>query len=493
MAEAVSVQPRVTPGAITCSVIAIFTLVRMGVLTSGLAPLSMDEAQYWLWSRDLDFGYFSKPPLLAWIIAGTTSICGDGEACIRAASPLLHAGTALLLFGIGRYLFDVQVGAWSAVTYIALPGVSVSGVVASTDAPLLFFWALALYALVRLRHEDHFKWWALMGFAIGLGTLSKYAMLFFVLGLALWVLFTAHGRKVMLSRGALLALSIAGAIVLPNILWNATHAFVSVTHVADTMAVREARFSMNDALDFVAAQAGIFGPILFVLLVCAVARPATTCHTQARFLAYFWAPVLLLMTAQAFLSRAHANWAATAYIAATPTVVAWCLSRQWTGALRVSWALHLIAAAVLYNYEAVAQNLGITLNRKIDPAVRTRSWDQAGVWTSALRAQFPNDTFLFDERHAFTVLSYYTAPHPNALMWNPVGQVNNHFEMTASLAAPSSGSFIYITRRPTADAVAPYFGQTEPLGRWTKTAYPDHDLTLNAFRLTGFRGYNRPK
>ena len=28
-----------------------------------------DEAQYWLWSQDLDYGYFSKPPLLAWVIA----------------------------------------------------------------------------------------------------------------------------------------------------------------------------------------------------------------------------------------------------------------------------------------------------------------------------------------------------------------------------------------------------------------------------------------
>ena len=27
-----------------------------------------DEAQYWLWSKELDFGYFSKPPFLAWAI-----------------------------------------------------------------------------------------------------------------------------------------------------------------------------------------------------------------------------------------------------------------------------------------------------------------------------------------------------------------------------------------------------------------------------------------
>ena len=37
--------------------------------TGGIrAELYPDEAQYWLWSRTLDFGYFSKPPMVAWTI-----------------------------------------------------------------------------------------------------------------------------------------------------------------------------------------------------------------------------------------------------------------------------------------------------------------------------------------------------------------------------------------------------------------------------------------
>ena len=35
-----------------------------------------DEAQYWLWSNDLSLGYYSKPPLLPWIIAFITLIFG---------------------------------------------------------------------------------------------------------------------------------------------------------------------------------------------------------------------------------------------------------------------------------------------------------------------------------------------------------------------------------------------------------------------------------
>ena len=42
--------------------------LRLVALTLNGTNLFFDEAQYWTWSQDLDFGYYSKPPLIAWII-----------------------------------------------------------------------------------------------------------------------------------------------------------------------------------------------------------------------------------------------------------------------------------------------------------------------------------------------------------------------------------------------------------------------------------------
>ena len=53
------------------------------VATNGL-NLYVDEAQYWYWAQHLAWGYYSKPPVIAAIIAGTTSVCGDGELCVRS-------------------------------------------------------------------------------------------------------------------------------------------------------------------------------------------------------------------------------------------------------------------------------------------------------------------------------------------------------------------------------------------------------------------------
>ncbi|MCB1460735.1 MAG: glycosyltransferase family 39 protein, partial [Nitratireductor sp.] len=41
--------------------------------------LFFDEAQYWAWGKEPAFGYFSKPPLLAWIIGLVTAIFGNSE------------------------------------------------------------------------------------------------------------------------------------------------------------------------------------------------------------------------------------------------------------------------------------------------------------------------------------------------------------------------------------------------------------------------------
>src|SRR5258705_8486323 len=85
--------------------IAGLTLVRLVTLFSTPLELYPDEAQYWLWSRALDFGYYSKPPVIAWAIWATTSLGGDAEPWVRLSAPLFQAGAALIVFAIARRLY----------------------------------------------------------------------------------------------------------------------------------------------------------------------------------------------------------------------------------------------------------------------------------------------------------------------------------------------------------------------------------------------------
>src|SRR5262245_55287156 len=124
IAEATSSRTFAAPGfLLTVLLLGALTIVRFIGLHYSVVDLFFDESQYWSWSRELAFGYFSKPPLLAWIIAGATAVCGNGEACVRAASPLLYFGTSLLIYAIAEQLYDARTAFWSALSFALLPGV----------------------------------------------------------------------------------------------------------------------------------------------------------------------------------------------------------------------------------------------------------------------------------------------------------------------------------------------------------------------------------
>ena len=94
---------------------------RLYVLFSNAIPLQGDEAQYWKWSTKFAWGYFSKPPLLAWVIALTTKMFSSFEAyAIRFASNFAYFLSLFPLFLLSRQLYNVKTACWSIVVYFTL-------------------------------------------------------------------------------------------------------------------------------------------------------------------------------------------------------------------------------------------------------------------------------------------------------------------------------------------------------------------------------------
>ena len=106
--------------------VAAITAARLVWLAVQPADLYPDEAQYWFWAQHPALGYYSKPPLVAWLIALTTAAFGDSEFAIRLSAPLLHAVAAGFVYAIGARLYDGRVGFWAALAYATAPGVSLS-------------------------------------------------------------------------------------------------------------------------------------------------------------------------------------------------------------------------------------------------------------------------------------------------------------------------------------------------------------------------------
>lgn len=482
--------------------LAVITAARILYLYLHPFDLHPDEAQYWAWAQDLAFGYYSKPPMVAWLIAATTAVCGNGEACVRIGAPLIHMATALAVFGIGHRLYDRRVGFWSALVYATLPGVSFSAVVLSTDAPLLLFWALALYAFIRALEENRWAWWLLTGVAIGLGLLSKYAMIFFLLSAAIYVLL--RGRHGGLPIGAtprmLAALAIAALLYAPNLLWNIDHSFVSYAHTEDNINLSGDLFRFNTLIEFIAAQFGVFGPILFALLILVLVRWRDWSRDpRALLLVCFTLPTLALMIGQAFLSRANANWAAPVYVAAavlvTARVMEWLREDRslWRGrGLLVSGSvlLHVGAIAALCVFLVATYGRPDALPAKADPFKRVRGWHELGASVALIRREYGEAPLLVDERKLMAEMLYYGRPWAeSAVKWRP-GRVHDHFDLTRPLTDAAPPRMMLVTEREDASEITSRFSKAEVLAKVRTPIGVGRERVVRIYELEGFLGYS---
>src|SRR4051812_24710101 len=117
--------------------------------------LAPDEAHYWDWSRQLDWSYYSKGPLVALLIRascelfGSLSIAWTGSEMLAVRLPAILCGS---LMAVGLYVLVVQVWRreWWALGLIAaaltMPMVAAGSTLMTIDSPFTCLWTWALVA-----------------------------------------------------------------------------------------------------------------------------------------------------------------------------------------------------------------------------------------------------------------------------------------------------------------------------------------------------------
>jgi 4-amino-4-deoxy-L-arabinose transferase-like glycosyltransferase len=478
-------------GAWTLAAVATITGARLAWLEVQSAGLYPDEAQYWFWAQHPAFGYYSKPPLVAWLIALTTAGFGDSEFAIRLSAPLLHAAAAGIVYAIAARLYDRRTGFWSAIAYVTLPGVSLSAFIISTDAVLLPCWAAALYAFVRAREPGSGRWWLIAGLAAGAGLLAKYAMAYWFISAFGFVLLAPGERRHL--RPLVGVTAIAGLIYLPNLWWNWSHGFVSYLHVRDNAALSARLLHPTAFLEFLGSQFGVIGPVFFAALVLIVARPRALLEPRARLLAAFALPTLTLMLALSLLSRAEPNWAAPAYVSAIVLVVAWAIEHGWRRWLGAAVTLNLAVAVALFGTADALAAIGVALPAKYDPLHRLRGWRELGQTVATLLAMHPDLTLLADDRELLAALIYYVRPHPfGAVEWNPIPGVTDQWRLVNNIGTHRGEDFLAVTVHGLVDEMRPDFAELTPLTTIATHSGPGGGTVYTVYIARGFRGDGRP-
>ncbi|MBA3060212.1 MAG: phosphatase PAP2 family protein, partial [Nitrospirae bacterium] len=130
------------------------SLFRIYYITHGIIDLSPDEAHYWEWARRLDLSYYSKGPMIAYLIAFGTAIFGDNVFGIRIMAVVSSALSSIFLYLLGKKLFDERTGLAAAVLMQIIPLYSAYGVLFTIDSPFIFFWVLSLYLFYSAVNRD---------------------------------------------------------------------------------------------------------------------------------------------------------------------------------------------------------------------------------------------------------------------------------------------------------------------------------------------------
>lgn len=431
------------------------TLLRVLALFRTPLNLYPDEAQYWLWSRTLDFGYYSKPPMIAWAIWATTHLGGDAEPWVRLSAPLFQAGAMLTVFVVGRRLYSPAVGLAGAALYALMPAVQLSAAVVATDAPLLFFLGLTLWAYVALQTAEgrgRLAAAAGLGAALGLAFLSKYAALYALIGGALHLLLAREARRAWTPAATGLALGAFLLVLSPNLIWNATHGFETLHHTASNANWDPAHLINPKELgEFLATQFGVFGPIPMGVLLGGLGLAIRRRRIEAAdlLLLCFILPPLAIVSVQAFVSRANANWSGASYLPGAVLAAAWLIRWRARGWLTAALAMQaaLVAAFLLFVLApSVAERVGAANSFK-----RAKGWDQtARLVLQRARDEPGLSAIAVNNRFLYYALAYYGRDYfanpfsPPLKAWLIADHPQNQAESSAPLTVASGGRVLAV-------------------------------------------------
>jgi hypothetical protein len=400
--------------------IAALTAIRFSLL--GTTDLSFDEAHYWMWSERLAPAYFSKGPGIALAIRASTALLGANEFGVRFFSPVLAAGTSLLLFYFARRLFGPTAGLWAVIGLNATPIFNIGAVLMTIDALSIFFWMAAMFtfwlALENTERSRALWYWPITGLLIGMGFLCKYTNAFEVVSVLVVLALVPRLRREFKRAGVYSLVGMFMLCTIPPIVWNAQHAWITLAHLRSRGSLEHGfGFHPTEVLSFLAQHFIVYSPVLFLALIWGVIASGRRINQQFKmlFLMWFGLPVFLFYLLLSINKSAAPNWDGLAFFGFGLVATYFWWERLQTSALLRICAGIAVFVGLIMSLAALDTDVlriaGYRLPRS-DPSDRMRGWKSATGALEKIRneleAQFDEKLFLIaDSRDRASEISFY--------------------------------------------------------------------------------------
>ncbi len=383
--------------------------------------LAPDEAHYWDWSRHPDWSYYSKGPLVAYLIRLGTLLAGSGSPLfpnemVAVRLPAIVCGSLLLA---SLYILTVQVFhreklALAVVALaLTLPMVSAGSSLITIDSPYTCCWAWALVLGHRAWSRDELIAWLLTGLLVGLGILAKYTMVLWLPSVGLFLLTSSRNRGLLLQRGFWVMVLMASVCCVPILVWNFQHNWVTFRHVGGQAGVHQPIHWLGP-LNFVGVQFALLLGFWFVAWVAALSAhpPWKESDPGIRYLWWMSTPMFATFLLFGFKTGGgEPNWPVTAYLSGLVLAAAWVARqlgdpRAWyrrltAGGLATACVLGILLT-LLMHFSVQAQPVLLRLSgaptpsrpmplRRIDPTCRLRGWAYLGDEVDRVRTRLRNE------------------------------------------------------------------------------------------------------
>src|SRR5262249_44472015 len=151
-----------------------------------------------------DWSYYSKGPLVAFLIRGGCELFGPiseattGNIALAVRLPAVVCGVLLLT---SMYILTVQVTrrdrpAFALIAFsLTLPPIAALSTPMTIDSPYTACWGWALVFGYEAAVRDRRWAWPLAGLVVGVGILAKYTMVLWLPSVGLFLLASVDGRR----------------------------------------------------------------------------------------------------------------------------------------------------------------------------------------------------------------------------------------------------------------------------------------------------------
>lgn len=351
------------------------------ILVASGFELAHDEAYYWLYSKNLDWGYFDHPPMVG-VIIKAFSFLPKSEITIRLGFILLQFATLFLILNLSAFS---SIAIW---LYFAFPLASFGGLLALPDMCLLFMTACYCFALKNYLENDSTKNILSLGLSIALLLYAKYHGI-------LLVFFTILALPSLLrKRSFYLIFLISLVLFLPHVLWQYRHDFATLRY--HFLERPRADFSFKRLFEFLFVQvslAGLFiGPVIWKIVL--VERTKTSFSRAMKVISIGTVLFFLLSTLS---KKFEANW--TIFLT-VPLIYLTASSETWTK----KWIRQLLflslGTVLLFRLVLVVPSPVFNLKRLHE----FKGWSQ---WATKIQRECGEEMILANTYQIAAKLSFY--------------------------------------------------------------------------------------